>query len=295
MRNNFFSIIITTFNSALYINKTINGIIKQNFSNYEIILVDDCSTDNTLNLINKNFGKKIQIFSTDKNFGGPSKSRNIGIEKSSGEWISFLDGDDFWFQNRLHYFYQFIKKYPEKDIFCSNEMMLNIETGKKNKILHGPYTENFFSNLLINGNKLSPSATIIRADFIKKKKIFFDEKPELIGVEDYDFWLNLAKNNANFYFINKTLNVYKIHKKNISNDSKKHMENTINVINKNFRFLETNNRDKKYSYRIYIIRFSFLINQIKKKKNVLTNLIKAVFSGIINPIFTIRFVMKKII
>ena len=173
MRNNFFSIIITTFNSALYINKTINSILKQNFSDYEIILVDDCSTDNTLNLINNKFGKKIQTFSTDKNFGGPSKSRNIGIQKSSGEWISFLDGDDFWFQNRLNYFYQFTKKYPEKDIFCSNEIMFNIETGKKNKITHGPYTENFLSNMLLDGNKLSPSATIVKTDFIKKKKNTF--------------------------------------------------------------------------------------------------------------------------
>ena len=89
--------------------------------------------------------------------------------------------------------------------------------------------------------------------------------------------------------------MYQIHKKNISNESKKHMENTINVINKNFRFLVTKNKQKKYSYRIFIIRFSFIINQLKKKRNFLTNSIKAIISFMVNPIFTIRFIIKKII
>ena len=234
-------------------------------------------------------------FSTDKNFGGPAKSRNIGIQNSTGEWISFLDADDFWFQNRLYYFDKFIKNNPESDVFCSNEIKYNIDTGKKNKIFHGPFSENFFNNLLINGNNLSPSATIVRRDFLRKNKILFDENLELIGVEDYDFWLNLARNNANFYFINKILNIYQIHKENISNNGQKHMENTINAINKNFEFLQIKNKKKLYSYRIFMIRFSFLINELRKKENFFKNLIKTIFCVLSKPIFTIQFIIKKII
>ena len=295
MEKSFFSIIITTFNSANYISKAINSITKQNYSNYEVILVDDCSTDGTLNFIEKNYKKKIKIFSTDKNFGGPAKSRNIGIQNSTGEWISFLDADDFWFQNRLYHFDQFIKNNPESDVFCSNEIKYNIDTGKKNKIFHGPFSDNFFNNLLINGNNLSPSATMVKRDFIRKNKILFDENPELIGVEDYDFWLNLAKNKANFYFINKILNIYQIHKENISNNGQKHMENTINAINKNFEFLQIKNKKKIYSYRIFMIRFSFLINELRKKKNFFKNLFKTIFCVLSKPIFTIQFVIKKIL
>ena len=89
MYRRFFSIIITTFNSAPHINKTIKGVIKQKFNDYEIILVDDCSTDNTLDLINKDYGKKIRTFSTDKNFGGPAKSRNLSSIKCLLEKRSF--------------------------------------------------------------------------------------------------------------------------------------------------------------------------------------------------------------
>ncbi len=295
MYRRFFSIIITTFNSAPHINKTIKGVIKQKFNDYEIILVDDCSTDNTLDLINKDYGKKIRTFSTDKNFGGPAKSRNIGIQNSLGEWVSFLDGDDLWFQNRLNYFSKFIKNNPSSDIFCSNEIMYNIDNRKKNKIKHGPFTENFFNNLLINGNRLSPSASIVRKEFIQKRNIYFDEDPKLIGVEDYDFWLNLARNGAKFYFINKTLNLYKIHKKNISNNSQKHMENTINAINKNFKFLELVNKQKLYSYRIFMVRFSFLINLLKRKDNFFNNLLKFCLSIITNPFHSIKYIIKKII
>ena len=104
MKNNFFSIIITSYNSSHYIDRAIKSVTKQNFKDYEIILVDDCSNDGTIDLVKKNYNNQIKIFTTKTNFGGPAKSRNIGINESNGSWISFLDADDFWFQNRLSFF-----------------------------------------------------------------------------------------------------------------------------------------------------------------------------------------------
>ena len=135
-------------------------------------------------------------------------------------------------------------------------MLYNLKNKKKNKINHGPYSENFFDDLLIKGNRLSPSATVINKEFIFKNKIFFDIDKNLIGVEDYDLWLNLSKKNARFFFFNKILSLYVIHENNITHNSKKHLENTINVLNKNFKLLNSFN-NKIYSKEFLTLKFLF--------------------------------------
>jgi len=147
--------------------------------------------------------------------------------------------------------------------------------------------------LLINGNKLSPSSTIVKREFLLNKNVFFDEDRNLIGVEDYDFWLNLAKNNAKFFFTNKILNIYVIHEKNITNNAKKHMENTINVINKYFKFLKTYDPKDRF-IRIFNIKVSFYINQIIRKKNLFHNLFNIVMIITINPHKFFLFLLNKI-
>ena len=293
MKNKFFSVIVTTYNSSKYIEKTINSILKQNFLDYEIILVDDCSNDDTIELVKKQFSNHVKILSTDKNFGGPAKSRNIGIQYSSGQWISFLDADDFWFQSRLKQFHKYIINNPNFEVFCSNEMLYNLKNKKKNKINHGPYSENFFDDLLIKGNRLSPSATVINKEFIFKNKIFFDIDKNLIGVEDYDLWLNLSKKKARFFFFNKILSLYVIHENNITHNSKKHLENTINVLNKNFKLLNSFN-NKIYSKRIFDLKVSFLINELLKNNHFFLNTFNFFILAIKNPINLLKFLFNKL-
>lgn len=293
MKNKFFSVIVTTYNSSKYIEKTINSILKQNFLDYEIILVDDCSNDDTIELVKKQFSNSVKILSTDKNFGGPAKSRNIGIQYSSGRWISFLDADDFWFQSRLKQFHKYIINNHNYEVFCSNEMLYNHINKKKNKIIHGPYSNNFFDDLLIKGNRLSPSATVINKDFLTKNKIFFDINENLIGVEDYDLWLNLSKNNARFFFFNKILNLYVIHENNITHNSKKHLENTINVLNKNFKLLNSTN-NKIYSKRIFDLKVSFLINELLKNNHFFSNTFNLFVLALKNPINLLKFLFNKL-
>ena len=108
MESKFFSVVITTHNARLYIDKTLTSVLSQDFIDYEVLLVDDFSDDNTIEYVKKKFPDKVKIFSTKKNFGGPAESRNIGIKNAEGKWIAFLDGDDFWFENKLSYFNKII-------------------------------------------------------------------------------------------------------------------------------------------------------------------------------------------
>ena len=290
MKNNFFSIIITSYNSSHYIDRAIKSVTKQNFKDYEIILVDDCSNDGTTDLVKKNYGNRIKIFSTKKNFGGPAMSRNIGINTSSGNWISFLDADDFWFKNKLSFFNELIFSNPGFEVYCSNEILLN-KINKKRKIInHGPFSQNFFEDLLLKGNRLSPSASVVKKDFIIKNDILFDSSKKMNGVEDYDFWLNLSKNNAKFFFTSKILNGYVMHDQNISNNSEQHLENTLNVINKNSKNLEK----KKYNERIFQIKYSFIINHLLKKNSLFQNFCKFLILSVKNPLLSFKFIINKI-
>ena len=132
MKNNvFFSIVITTYNSSKYILKTIRSLERQTYKNYEIIIVDDFSSDNTIELLKS---KKLKIIKNTNNFGGPGVGRNKGLDEANGDWIIFLDADDFWKKDALKIFYHNINKYTDINIFSFREIRKDFEKKKDNKI-----------------------------------------------------------------------------------------------------------------------------------------------------------------
>ena len=101
--NSLVSIIIPVYNRKNIIILTINSILKQTYQNFEVIIVDDCSTDGTYDHLNKKFrdNNKIRLFKTKKNSGTCSYPRNLGLKKSKGQIICFCDSDDFWEEEKL--------------------------------------------------------------------------------------------------------------------------------------------------------------------------------------------------
>lgn len=93
-----YSIIITTYNIENYIEECIKSVLNQKYEDYEVIVVDDCSTDNTLQVIEK---YELKVLKTHQNMGTPGKSRNIGIEEAMGKYILFLDGDDVLYDDNV--------------------------------------------------------------------------------------------------------------------------------------------------------------------------------------------------
>ena len=108
MLNPFFSVVIPSYNQGRYLKKALDSVFNQTFKNFEVILIDNNSTDNTKKII-KAFKKKI-IYKKIKNLGVIAKSRNKGISISRGKWIAFLDSDDYWEKNKLKSIYKKIKK-----------------------------------------------------------------------------------------------------------------------------------------------------------------------------------------
>lgn len=272
--------VIPTYNSEKTIIRTLWSVKKQIFKNFEVIIVDDGSQDNTIFLVNKFIKKNyldIKIYQ-QSNSKGPAAPRNIGIKKSKSNRICFLDSDDYWFSNKLIDAYHFLKDNNECDVLTSNEIM--IYQNKKKKLFYGPVSKNFYLDLLTKGNKLSTSSTIVKKSFLINKNIFFNEHKNFSSVEDYDLWLQIAKKSGKFKFLNKFHGLYILNQNSISKNRILHFQNSMNVINHHLS--EINFRDKLFLFlkvktRIRVI-FSFFLISIKEKNyKLLLNVINQIF------------------
>lgn len=122
MPNPFFSVIIPAYNLEQYIAVTIQSVLDQTFKDFEIIIVDDGSTDKTVSVIQSFHDPRIRLISQPN--GGVSKARNTGIQIANGKYIAFLDGDDFWYPEHLMLAFEFFKYHPNILVY-SNRYILN--------------------------------------------------------------------------------------------------------------------------------------------------------------------------
>tara|TARA_Y100000741_G_C18243163_1_gene554429 strand:- start:725 stop:1624 length:900 start_codon:yes stop_codon:yes gene_type:complete len=196
----FFSIVVTTYNSENFIKRALSSIFSQTYQNFEIIIVDNSSTDNTKKIIQDFSQDKIRFFEV-KNDGVIGYSRNKGINHSNADWIAFLDSDDTWEPKKLDIVKQVIEKNPNIILACHNEW--HIFNNSKKELQHGPYERDMYKKLVFDGNCLSTSAVTLRRDIAIKVK-GFSERKDFITTEDYEFWIRLSKE-GKFFFIDEIL------------------------------------------------------------------------------------------
>ena len=126
----FFTVIVPNYNNSKYIHRCIKSVIDQTFHNWELIIIDNNSNDNSLEVINSFKDKRVKTI-TIQNNGIIAKSRNLGINSSKGIWLCFLDSDDWWEETKLNTIYKKIIK-TEVDVIVHNEF-LSFEKNKKKK------------------------------------------------------------------------------------------------------------------------------------------------------------------
>ncbi len=217
MRNNiFFSIILPTYNREKKILKAINSVIAQTFKNWELIIIDNKSNDETKKIVNSFNNSKIFFYQIENN-GIIAKSRNYGISKSSGNYLCFLDSDDWWDKDKLKYVnlaaekgYSFI--YHDHYVHAPNRLI------KKRKIKSNFYNKPIFINLIKYGPKFATSSVVIEKKIFKKIN-YFDEDKQYIAWEDWDAWLRISKLTNSFFKINKTLSTVLIDDNNLLNSN----------------------------------------------------------------------------
>jgi len=195
------SIILPTYNRASsYLKEAIDSVINQSYMNWELIVIDNNSTDNTIDLVKSYKSNKIFIYQINNN-GVIAKSRNLGIEKSSGDYVAFLDSDDWWEDLKLEKALHSIDKH-NADIVYHNCNLVSLSSKSITRCRH--LKTNALTDLVLDGNTLVTSSVVALREKIEKVGRF-DENPEIIGWEDYHLWLKLAKNSSIFYKVNETL------------------------------------------------------------------------------------------
>ena len=243
-----FSIVIPAYNSAKSICTTLNSVCAQTFLNYEIIVVDDGSSDNTYKLVknwsNKNpFIKLKLIHQENKGIGG---ARNTGIKNSSGEFIAFLDSDDTWIKNKLETVKSILDIYDDIDFICHD-----VNTVQKDKSITpfrvGPAST--FGELLFNGNCIATSAVIVRKSKLLLVNMF-SEDLKYNSAEDYELWLKLFKIKVKVYYIHKLLSYYFLSNEGISSRVSYHSERILNVIRDHYKHWD----EKKFTIFFFIIK-----------------------------------------
>ena len=178
------SIITPCYNAASFISQAIESVLAQSFGDWEMIIVDDCSSDDSLSIIQKyaRIDSRIRYLRTDKPSGSPTLPRNMGIKEAKGRYIAFLDSDDIWLPNKLSDQLKVFEK-SEVAIVFSNYEKVSLGGERCGREVIAPCEVDY--PLLLKGNCIGCLTAMY--DSALTGKIFFKE----IGHEDYVCWLYL--------------------------------------------------------------------------------------------------------
>ena len=245
------SIIINCFNGEKYLNEALMSVLSQSYNNWEVIFWDNQSKDSSAKIFKKYNDKRFKYYYSNEHTS-LYKARNLAIEKSQGEFISFLDVDDLWNKDKLDYQIPHFTR-PEVGVVFSNLWLIKKDMNKKK--LHSSQTlprGNIYDELIKNYN-IGIITAVIRKNFYLKLKKKFDERFSFIG--DFDLFLRLSKV-CIFESIQKPLAYYRLHGKNLTTLNKEKEvqefeiwlnENKVNLSEKNFKIFQN-----KINYRKFV-------------------------------------------
>lgn len=220
-KNELVSIVLPSYNLEKYISQTINSVLSQTYPYWELVITDDCSSDSTVRII-REFAEKdsrIRLFILDKN-SGAGAARNNSIKEAKGRYIAFLDGDDWWYPNKLQLQMEFIQEHQYEFVFTAFEYAdkdLNV-TGVSFK----PKRISF--NMLKMGNNIGTPGVIYDTKRIGKLYM-----PEIRKRQDWAMWLQITKYTRYAYSLNVPLWKYRILSNSLSSSKLSLVSNNMKI------------------------------------------------------------------
>jgi glycosyltransferase involved in cell wall biosynthesis len=210
------SIIMPVYNGEKYIKQAIECVLDQSYQNWELIIVDDGSIDNTANIISTFGDSRIHYYFQENR--GEAAARNTGIGQMNGEYMAFLDADDLYLSNALDDMVSYLDGHPQYGSIFSDGYICD-QNGKQlmrlTEIRPGIFTGNILNPLVVTPSVITvPVCTMTRTSSIRKYDMHFDTENNLIGT-DWDFWIHLAVNEG-FGYLDKLTCKYRIHQTNIT-------------------------------------------------------------------------------
>ena len=188
------SVIIPVYNAQDYIDLTITSVIEQSYTDWELIIVDDGSTDGSSNIIKNfvNIDNRIRTVRLDKSTGGPAYPRNVGMKEANGDYLAFLDADDIWDKDKLKLQIDYITKSEIDFLHCDAEYIDNM--GKKSGVIK---KSKFYSVLrkifgdsfaILAINPITLSSCIVK----NSNNISFRTDSTFHAIEDWFLWIDLS-------------------------------------------------------------------------------------------------------
>lgn len=241
-----FSVIMPAYNAEKTIRDSIISVLEQTHTNFELLIINDNSSDETLNIIKSFSDNRIKVITNEKNLG-VAESRNKGIKLSSGRYIAFLDSDDLWFPVKLEkQFKVFLEGYK---IVCSAYITIDNDFFSNQSVF---FKENLTYSDMLYSNFIGNLTGVY--DSLHLKKVY----QKKIGHEDYIMWLELMKIADCAFCIKEPLAAYRISNKSLSSNKLKAMKWQWNIYRKE---LNLNFMRSAYYFSYYIF------NAFKKRKS----------------------------
>ena len=252
-----FSVVIPTYNQAEYLKVALNSVLEQTFKDFEVIVVNNFSTDHTLDVIGLAEDSRVKVINF-RNDGVIGAGRNTGIMSSRGEYVAFLDSDDTWHGNKLERIAEAMEADSQIGLVCHDQAL--VRDGRVTGRTHfGPppsFRGNLYDYLLLTRNALSTSATVVARRYLDEVGNFVED-PAFITVEDYDLWLRLSKV-CRFRFISEILGTHQYHTGSASARIELHLRSNLAVLDRHFAELQDSQRShlkrpirRRYAYAFY--------------------------------------------
>lgn len=210
----FISIIIPTYNHAHFLGRALTSLINQTYSNWEAIIIDNHSQDGTDAVIKGFADPRFRLLKI-RNRGIIAASRNMGINAAKGEWVAFLDSDDWWTTDKLQRCFDRINDsvdfiYHDLHVISHKKSFLQRNNARTRQLKKPVLTD-----LLMNGNLISNSSVLLRKKLLDDVGCL-DQRSQLVGAEDFNGWLKIASKTDKFLYLPFFLGFYEFHENGVS-------------------------------------------------------------------------------
>lgn len=291
-----FSVVIPVFNKAPHLERSIDSVLTQTYGDFELILVDDASTDESFDILQRYDDPRIRIFSRPVPGPGGYAARNLGIKEAKFNWIAFLDADDEWDKNRLAKLAELSYNFPEAKMLSSgwteffDEEKTHLDDYSHKYLNSSTHYFDIYT-LLLDKQPICTSVAVIQKDLLIRVN-GFDEKWKRGA--DLELWLRLLLTGAKGAWLNERTAVYYKNASNMVTLNYKFLDSPVfptirkSLIDKNDRFLNT--ALKKFNNRInYGVTKSLLL----KNKNYRKSFVRSFLFDIraINKVFVASLVL----
>lgn len=212
------SVIIPMHNSSKHIKECLESVINQTYSNLEIIVVDDASLDNSIELVKCIQDDRIKIIELKENVGA-AIARNTGIKSASGDYICFLDSDDYWVTDKIEKQVGFMRKNNYVFIYSGYQYL----KGNRKHIAHVPTSINY--DRALKNTTIFTSTVMLNMNYLTKEDIYMPN----VESEDTATWWQILKKGITAYGIDESLATYRVGEKSLSSNKLKALKRIWNL------------------------------------------------------------------